>query len=185
MVLERQKHYTAEEFWAFASLPEHEDKRLELEDGVIIDMGASSPVNTVVAMRIGYFLNAFVIPNDLGYVTGADGGFKLADNRVRQPDVGFIAKARAPQLPKHFDSAPDLAVEVVSPDEDIFKKTNEYLRAGTRQVWAVYPGEQMVYVMQLDADGRMISTPFDTDSTLTGGDILPGFTLAVREVFPD
>ena len=185
MVLEQQKQYTAEEFWEFASLPAHEDKRLELEDGVIVDMGASSPVNTVVAMRIGYFFNAFVIPHNLGYVTGADGGFKLAANRVRQPDVGFIAKTHIPQLPKRFDIAPDLAVEVVSPDEDIFKKANEYLRAGTCQVWAVYPDEKTVYVMLIDADGRLISTPFGLDATLNGGDILPGFSLPVRDIFPE
>ena len=134
MVLEREKLYTAEEFWEIAQLPENQDKRLELEDGVIVEMGSSSPANTVTAMRIGYFLNGFVIPRDLGYVTGADGGFKVGAKRVRQPDVGFVSKARVPKLTKRFDLAPDLAVEVVSPDEDIFKKAREYLHAGTKNL---------------------------------------------------
>ena len=69
----KDRLYTVEEFWEIARLPENEGRRLELEDGVIVDVGASSPINTVTAMRIGYFFNAFVIPRDLGYVTGPDG----------------------------------------------------------------------------------------------------------------
>jgi Uma2 family endonuclease len=184
MVLQQERLYTAEEFWDIAQLPENQDKRLELEDGVIIEMGASSPANSVTAMRIGHFLNAFVIPRDLGYVTGADGGFKLASKRVRQPDVGFISKARSPKLPKRFEVAPDLAVEIVSPDEDIFKKARQYLHAGTHMVWAVYADERTVYVMTLNDDGVLTSKPFGENDTLDGGDILPGFTLPVRDIFP-
>lgn len=184
MVLEREKLFTAEEFWDIAQLPENQDKRLELEDGVIVEMGASSPANTVTAARLVYFLNAFVIPRELGYVTGADGGFKLASRRVRQPDVGYISKARLPKLPKRFEVAPDLAIEVVSPDEDIFKKAREYLHAGTRKVWAVYEDERTVYVMTLNDEGTLISKPYGENDTLDGGDLLPGFTLPVRDSFP-
>lgn len=181
----REKLYTADEFFEIASLPENEDKRLELDDGVIVDMASSSQLNTVTAARIVYFLNAYVIPNDLGYVTGADGGFKLGEKRARIPDVAFVSKARHPKLKGvKFPFAPDLAVEIVSPDEDIFKKAREYLAAGTRMVWAVYTDEQMVYVMRLDADGSIRSIPFGMDDTLDGGEVLPGFTLPVREVFP-
>jgi Uma2 family endonuclease len=82
-----------------------------------------------------------------------------------------------------FDGAPDLAVEVVSPDEDIFKKAREYLNAGARIVWAVYAEEQTVYVMRLDAQGTLTSVPFGINDTLDGGDVLPGFTLPVRDIF--
>jgi Uma2 family endonuclease len=181
----QEKLYSAEEFWEIASLPENQERRLELEDGVIIDMGSSSPINTVTAMRIGHFLNVFVIPRDLGFVTGADGGFKLASKRVRLPDVGFISKKRISKLPKKFEIAPDLAVEVVSPDEDIFKKANEYLRAGTRLVWAVYAEDRIVYVMTLNEVGAFVSLPYTINDTLDGGDVLPGFRLPVRDIFPE
>jgi Uma2 family endonuclease len=181
----REKLYTFEEFWAFAQLPENENRRLELEDGVIVEMGASSPINTVTAGRILHFLNTFVIPRDLGYVTGADGGFKLAHKRSRQPDVGFISKARVPQLPKRFDMPPDLAVEVVSEDEDIFKKAREYLAAGTKMVWAVYADEKTVYTMVLNDDGGLNAVPYRMADTLDGGEVLPGFKLAVKDVFPE
>jgi Uma2 family endonuclease len=181
----REKLYTFEEFWDVARLPENENRRLELEDGVIVEMGASSPINTVTAMRIGHFMNAFVIPRNLGYVTGADGGFKLAAKRSRLPDVGFISKAKMPRLPKRFDVPPDLAVEVVSEDEDIFKKAREYLQAGTRLVWAVYTDERTVHVMRLDEDGGLRSLPFGIDSVLDGEDVLLGFNLSVRDIFPE
>jgi Uma2 family endonuclease len=184
MVL-REKLYTAEEFWEFASLPEHENRRLELEDGVIVEMAESKPINTVTAGRILYFFNAWVMPRNLGYVTGADGGFKLASRRVRIPDVGFISKERMPALPERFEIAPDLAVEVVSPDEDVFKKVREYIAAGTRIVWTVYPDERTVYVFRPADEGELRVQMFGPDDTLDAGDVLQGFTLSVREIFPE
>jgi Uma2 family endonuclease len=68
---------TAEEFWTVAQQSENANRRLELEDGIIVEMAPSSPLNTVTAGRILYFLNGFVIPRNLGYVTGADGGSSL------------------------------------------------------------------------------------------------------------
>ena len=180
----REKLYTAEEFFEIAALPENDDKRLELDDGMIVEMAESKPINTVTGGRVLHFLNAFVIPRNLGYVTGADGGFKLADKRVRQPDVGFISKARMPNLPKRFGIAPDLAIEIVSEDEDIFKKAREYLQAGTKMVWAVYADERIVYVMTLNENGAILSLPFTENDTLDGGDVLPNFTLPVRDIFP-
>lgn len=184
MVLQQEKLYTAEEFWEIAGLPENENRRLELEDGVLVEMAASGPINTVTAGRILYFLNGFVIPRDLGYVTGADGGFKLAPKRVRLPDAGFISKERLAALPRRFDLAPDLAVEVVSPDEDILKKAREYLHVGTRMVWAVYTEDRIVYVMTLGDGDAIVSIPYGEGDTLDGGDVLPGFTLAVKDIFP-
>lgn len=125
-----------------------------------------------------------MIPHDLGFVTGADGGDKLADNRVRQPDVGFISKAHLSKIPRRFEIAPDLAVEVVSSDEDVFKKVREYIAAGTQLVWTVYMDEKTVYVFRPAEGAELRVQQFGIDDTLDGGDVLPGFTLAVREIFP-
>lgn len=182
---EQEKLYTAEEFWKIARLPENEGKRLELDEGEIVEMAASKPVNTIIAGRVIYYLNAFVIPHDLGYVTVPDGGFKLAPKTVRQPDAAFISKARVPKIPHEFEIAPDLAVEIVSPHEDVWKKANEYLRAGTKLVWAVYPNDKIVYVFRLNDDGSLQGQPFDISATLDGGDVLPGFSLLVSDIFPD
>lgn len=180
----REKLYTAEEFWEIASQPENENRRLELDEGVIIEMAESRPINTITAGRIIHFLNAFVIPRDLGYVTAPDGGFKVGVRKVRQPDAGFISKARLSSIPDRFRIAPDLAVEVVSKNEDIFQKAREYLHAGTRLVWAVYPEEKTVHVILLNEDGGLRTIPYGIEATLDGSDVLPGFALAVKDIFP-
>jgi hypothetical protein len=66
----------------------------------------------------------------------------------------------------------------VSPDEDIHKKAREYLVSGTAFVWAVY-------VMTSNNEGAVTSLPFTGDDTRNGGDVLPGFRLAVKDIFPE
>jgi Uma2 family endonuclease len=180
-----EKPITVAEFWHIAQSPENETRRLELDEGVIVEMAGSSPLNTVVAGRILHYLNAFVLPRDLGYVTGADGSFQLSPKQVRLPDVAFVAKTRLPRLPERFELPPDLAIEIVSEGEDILKKAREYLRAGTQAVWAVYAHDELVYVMTLNENGGIVSQPYDRDNTLDGGDLLSGFTLPLSAIFPD
>lgn len=183
VIADVEKRVTVEEFWEFVELPENQGRRYELDEGVIVEMPPSRPINSIVAMRIGHFLNVFVIPRNLGYITGADGGYRVGPKKVRQPDVGFISKARLPNIPERIELAPDLAVELVS-EEDILKKAREYLTAGTKLVWAVYSDDREVLAMRLDADGKLITEIFDIDATLTCEDVLPGFTLRVRDIFP-
>jgi Uma2 family endonuclease len=78
---------------------------------------------------------------------------------------------------------PDLAVEVQSPgqtDKLMADKAAYYLANGTRMVWLVYPGKQLVEVLT-QADRQLLPI----DDTLTGEPLLPGFTLPVRELFPE
>lgn len=181
----RESLHTFEEFWEIANLPENADRRLELEDGVIIDMGSSSKLNTVVSGRLIHFLNAHVIAHDLGIITSPDAGFKLGSRSYRQPDIAYISKNTSTDLKGvYFTVAPDLAVEIVSPDEDVFKKANEYIEAGTKMVWAVYAAEKRVYVFRPNEDGTLNVQPYGIDDTLDGGDVLPNFSLRVRDIFP-
>jgi Uma2 family endonuclease len=183
-MLIHEKLYTPEEFFEIAALPENEDRRLELDKGVIVEK-ISSRLNTVTGARIIHFLTNFVIPNDLGLVTGADGGFKLVGGNVRRPDVGFISKDHGVKLVGiAFNLALDLAVEVVSPDEDVFKKANEYIAAGTRIVWAVYAEDKTVFVIRPTEGSELRVQQLGVDDTLNGGDVLPGFKLPVRHMFP-
>lgn len=179
MVL-REKLYTAEEFFEIARLPENVHRRLELEDGVIIEMAASRPINTVIAARMSTFLNNYIFENNIGYITGADGGFKLSNGRVRQPDVAFVSKARYPRLPAEFEGGPDLAVEVVSPNEDVLKKVNEYLESGTQLVWVIYPDEQLIHIFEPEQQWEKLRV----GDILSGKDVLPNFSLVVKDVFP-
>src|SRR5439155_20989115 len=109
---------TIAEFLTFCELPENAHKRFELINGVPVEMPPSSQRNTVLAIRIARLIGNHVDANDLGYVTGADGGYELGPHDTRLPNVGFIAKARAGKLTGvTFPVAPDLAVEVISPSE--------------------------------------------------------------------
>jgi Uma2 family endonuclease len=179
-----QRFYTVEEFWQFARQPAQDGHRLELEEGVIVEMASSSPRNTIIAGRIIHFFNAFVLPRNLGYVTVPDGGFKLGSNRARQPDAAFVSKLRAPEIPREFTFAPDIAVEIVSENEDVLKKTVEYLKAGAVLVWNVYDDEKTVYVFTLNEDGSLRGIPYGIDDTLDTDAVLPGFALPVRDIFP-
>ncbi len=186
-LLVAEKYITVEAFFEFIALPENDEHRWEWEDGVIVDMGYSSKRNTVIGIRVAAPLHVFVNANRLGVVTGADGGFYLKTiKRVRVPDTAFLSAVHGVELGDGaFQIAPDLAVEIVSEDEDIFRKAFEYLRAGTKIVWMVYPDEQRVYVARLDDDGGMRALPYGIEATLNGGDVLPGFTLPVRDIFLD
>lgn len=183
VVADIEKRVTVEEFWAFVALPENQGRRFELDEGVIIEMPPSRPINSIVAIKIATALSNFVYSRNLGYITGADGGYRVGPKKVRQPDVGFISRARLPNIPERIEIAPDLAVELVS-EEDILKKAREYLTAGTKFVWAVYSDDREVLAMWLDADGKLITEIFDIDATLTCEDVLPGFALKVRDIFP-
>jgi Uma2 family endonuclease len=141
-----------------------------------------------ITMRIAGPMHVFVETHDLGEVMAAETGYILhRDERgrdtVRGIDIGFIAKARLPQsdLRGHYPGAPDLAVEVVSPGNeaaDMHQKIRELLRGGCRLIWIVYPDTQTVEV-HTSAGAHTL----EIDAALDGGEVLPGFTLPLRQVF--
>ncbi|MEO1166799.1 MAG: Uma2 family endonuclease, partial [Chloroflexota bacterium] len=94
--------------------------------------------------------------------------------------VAFISHKRMPEIPEFLDGAPDIAIEVVSPYEDVFLKAIEYLNAGTSLVWAVYPDEERIHVLQ-KAEPRW--QELGIEDTLTGGDILPNLSIPVKQIF--
>src|SRR4051812_23821631 len=113
----QSKIYTIEEFQEFEALPEHAGQIFELIDGEIIQkMPSFTPSR--IASRINRFIGNFVDARDLGYVTGADGGYVMSPGNVFNPDVGFISKKRLPTEPeREAPVPPDMAVEVKSPTD--------------------------------------------------------------------
>jgi Uma2 family endonuclease len=184
----QEKFYTADEFWEIAHLPENSEKRLELTNGAIIEMAPAGGEHGSIAANFLIEIGNYVKRNHLGKVTAAETGYVLLQDEngrdtVRAPDVGYIAKERAPEhLPKKFIRiVPDLVVEVVSPNDsadDIQDKLNDYRRAGVRLILFAYPSSQTLNV-HTPGENRTLGV----DDTLDGGDVLPGFTLPVREIF--
>jgi Uma2 family endonuclease len=183
----QDRAYTADDLWDLSNLPENADKQLELIEGSLIEMTPSSAIPSIVAAAILSFISAFVREHDLGFVAGADGGFRLSAKTVLSPDVAFVAKGRLTELPdRFFLLAPDLAVEVVSPTDSIKavqRKAARYLAYGTRLVWIVYTKEKIVDVCRPSQEGDMSVQEVGIEGTLDGGDVLPGFTLPVSDIF--
>ncbi len=175
--------YTADDLWKLSHTDE--DKRYELDEGVLIEMAPTGDIHGAVVAQVTYLIMAYVRPHDLGKVSGAETGYRLSTNPdvVRAPDVGLIIKARLkPMTGKYHETAPDLAVEVVSPGDtarQMRRKVDQYLEYGTRLVWVIYPEDRLIDVYQLGHDPR----PLKISDTLDGGDVLPGLSLPVRQVF--
>ena len=123
----------------------------------------------------------------LGRVLAGDPGFILQRNpdSVRAPDVAFLSQSRLPAggIPeKHWPGAPDVAAEVISPEDRpgaIDEKVSDWLAAGTRVVWLVRPRERTVTVHRQGADPVVLHE----SDVLDGGDVIPGFRCRVSEVF--
>ena len=119
----------------------------------------------------------------IGRITGADGGYMIEGDRYI-PDVAFISVKKQPQPSRAAFNpiAPDLAVEVLSPgntDREMRIKVANYLKAAVL-LWVVDPDQKRVEVYQA---GKAVQIAM-IDDTLTGVDVLPGFTLAVKDIFP-
>lgn len=179
---------TADDLWEISHA--QPEQRFELSEGEIIVMSPTGWLHGDIASELDMRIRQHVKVKQLGKVTAAETGFILEqreDGRdtVRAPDVGFIAAARVPdEIPaRYVPFAPDLAVEVVSPGDGataIHAKVQEFLRAGTQQVWVVYPDVREVVVHSGTA-----ALTLTADDTLDGGDILPGFVINIREIFPE
>jgi Uma2 family endonuclease len=178
-----EQRYTVDEFHVYVEKPENRDRLFELINGEIVEKVSSFTASRITA-RIGHLLLAYVDQTNIGYVTGADGSYILSPDYEFMPDVGYISKERLPQEPeREVQGAPDLAVEVKTPTDSkrgLRQKTEDYLRFGTKMVWLVFPEEKRIEVYEPDQDVR----EFGIDDTLDGGDVLPDFKLAVREIFP-
>lgn len=178
----QHKLITLEEFETFLQLPENTSRIFELIDGEIVEKMPSNPLSSNIATRIIIPIGNYLATNDIGYLTTEAGGYKIfGDTYV--PDVAFISKSRLPELPYigFAPIPPDLAVEVVSPTDDkdeLLSKVANYLAAGVL-VWVLYPLEKEVKVF---APGQPVQT-VDIKGVLDGGEVLPGFKLAVKDIF--
>lgn len=168
------------------TIHDREGRLFELVEGVLVEK-AMGYEESELGLLIGSLLLAFVRPRRLGHVTGADGAMQLFPGLVRIPDVAFVSAVRLPvgKRPRAPipDLVPDLAVEVLSKSntsKEIRRKLGEYFGAGVRLVWIVDPRRQTVRVHTIP--GR--STTLGIDDTLDGGEVLPGFRLELRELFP-
>jgi Uma2 family endonuclease len=164
----------------FLRLPD-DGRKYELVDGEAKEVPTGFE-HGVLAIRLAARLFAHV--HTWGYVCDSSTGFRMANGRIRSPDVSVVARTRLPaEFPKgFFDGAPDLAVEIVSPFEDmpdLLSKVGEYFASGAKQVWLLFHETRQAVIYH---------SPFDmvrlqAEDELSGGALLPDFLVKVAELF--
>jgi Uma2 family endonuclease len=172
--------WTADEFYHSPLSQNH-----ELIEGELVETMSTGFIHGVVAQRIGRFIGNFADENNLGEVAAAETGFILGEKTCRGADSAFISNEN---LEKHgypqgfFPTAPDIAVEVVSPNntsEEMMEKVNLYLQNGSQLVWVIYPQTKVITVYR---QSNIVSLLREND-TLEGEDVLPNFKLEVSKLF--
>jgi len=181
-IRDRTQKLTYEEYQAFCDRPENASRIFELIDGEVVEKMPSFKPSRI-GSRINGFIFIYLTQKETGYLTGADGGYKMPNGDVFNSDVGYISKERLPEEPaREVPVPPDLAVEVKSPTDRkraMRTKAEKYIAGGTKLVWLVFPEEQLIEVYTPDED----VLPVGVDGALDGGTVLPGFTLKVSDIF--
>lgn len=160
--------------------------RSELVKGEIVYMSPTGFWHGSVESRISRALSNFVSAQELGTVFSGEVGIytQRKPDTIRATDIGFISRARMAKVKSksYLDVAPELVVEVLSPDDrwnDLMDKLDEYFTIGVNLVWVADPRRQQVYVYRSVTDVQRLLA----EDTLTGGEVLPGFSVPVAELF--
>ncbi len=178
-----EKIWTDAEFMALS----RDGHRYEIVNGELIDMGNSGAKHGYVCSVLMILLGGYVHIQKLGAMFDSSTAFKMKSGNKRSPDVSFMAKERLQgldELPDGFlEGAPDLAVEILSPSntvEEIHNKLVEYFDNGSRLVWVINPKEKYVLVYRSSEEPDRLLKSIDS---LDGEEIVPGFSLAIAELF--
>jgi Uma2 family endonuclease len=181
--LATQVQYTPEDLLAMPDGKSYELVGGQLEER---NMGAQSSwvggeVHFALRMHCGQGRAGWALPADSGYQC-----FSHDRDLVRKPDVSFIRLGRlaGETLPTGWIRiAPDLAVEVVSPKDTVYKldeKIQDYQKAGVPLIWVIYPNSRTVRVYRINGTESLLHEHED----LSGEEIIPGFRCSVAGIFP-
>jgi Uma2 family endonuclease len=162
-------------------------ERYELVEGIPKEKGVGAKSNEISGLVYAALL-AFVRPRKLGRAYLSETGYVCFPGKpksVRFPDVSFVRTDRIPNGVSpdgYFTVRPDLAVEVISPNdlyEEVEEKLTDYREAGIPLVWVVSPRARTVLVRRLDGSANLLLE----SGELSGEDVVPGFTCKIAELF--
>lgn len=167
-------------------MPRDPLNRYELVRGKLVRMAPVGWEHGLVAVKFAARLLDHVERRHLGAVV-VEVGYRLSSNpdTVRAPDISFLSAERIPPggLRSYVTGAPDLAIEVVSPDDtaaEIEAKVQEYLAYGTRLVLVVHPQTRTITAYRPDGSARVVRS----GDVIDGEEVVPDFRLPVDELFP-
>ncbi len=158
------------------------DTWVEIIGGELIAMSPVGVLHHIIVSNVAWLLEIYVrktgvgsvFPDGLIYMMGSE---KQGLKNSFVPDVSFIHMDSIPadwEISKPYSGAPDLAVEVMSPDDKapiIIQKVRTYLEKGTREVWVIYPESRELHQYQQDSDTVRIyrgSTKLDSERLFPG-----------------
>jgi Uma2 family endonuclease len=165
----------------FLVLP-NDGPSLEYDDGVVTQKVAAKPVHGSFQSFIYDTLNHFARPRRLGLVL-TETRF-VTPNWSPVPDVIFYRRERLAvrRPPEDFTDPPELAVEIVSPDQSLAslqRKSLRYMAVGVKVALVIAPNDGSVFEFRPDQPLRILQG----DDQIDLDDILPGFEMTVRELF--
>jgi Uma2 family endonuclease len=171
----------------YGALNEPEGARYELSEGELIVSPSANYFHNRIRDRFNVRLLPFVERRNLGSVI-SEMDFQLGEDTVRRPDVAFISAARLEGVDLErvpLPVAPDLAIEIVSPNDraaDLLVKVFQYLAAGSKAVWLFYPNTRLAYRYlpgKLEPEVRSAQE----DHSFEEPGLLPGFQLTLAQIF--
>jgi Uma2 family endonuclease len=163
----------------FLRLPD-DGRKYELVEGEAREVPAGV-LHDAIVMRIGFLM--YPSAQKVGFLAASSAGFKMVTGNIRSPDVSLVLRERLPEgkPPQGFlEGAPDLAIEVLSPNEDwaeLGRKLGEYFASGSKEVWLVDPEKHMVTVYKSLTEVRV----FYADDEIST-ELLPSFRCKVSEL---
>lgn len=179
----RPRRITGEELLAMGDIGP-----CELVDGRIVPMVPTGSEHGRIEFNLGRHLGNFVAERKLGWITGGEVGIytRRRPDSVRGADLAFVSKARAGSKPSKgfLTIAPELVVEIISPDDrwrNMQQKLTEYFAIGVERVWIVDPDRRLVQVYRSTTELTQLA---ETD-TLVGEGVLDGFVLPITELFEE
>ena len=159
----------------------------ELINGVLRKTVSAGVEHSFIAGNILAAFHAHIRPRRSGRVGGTDGGVLIGRNpdHVREPDIFYVSAERLPldvRVQGYLEVAPELVVEIISPSDtqtEVAEKTRLWLNLGVLMVVEVYPRTRTVMVHRPGVPAFTLTG----DDALDGGDVLPGFSLPLSEIF--
>ena len=181
----QKKLHTVDEFEAFITALSADDARyFELIDGEIVGKAMPTQEHGIISVNVSGFIWNHNRQRKSGRI-GSEVRHRVPGDQhnARQPDLAYYIDAITPVVKKGaVPRMPDLAIEIKSPDDtytELRRKAEYYLANGARLVWLIYPEKRLVEVYQPDVDLQILTE----HDTLDGGDVLPGFSLLVSDIF--
>ena len=166
-----------------------DDYQYELVRGELTEkMPPPGELHGDVTGRFSFELRAYSRANGFGVVRD-NVGFRLESDpdTVRAPDVAWIAPGRSGEpIPGYPQLTPDLVVEIKSPTDTrrmVAERAQMWLDFGSREVW--YGDPETTTVTQVIGPVNRSQSPYREHDVLDGGDLLPGFSFPVWQLFRD